>query len=440
MANMQDLIVELDSQGYSKVKTQTRSTLLVYVPKAERMIAMEDIATKLRGGISKDPLLMRKISSLGGIVFPKGSKFEDFNIGIKPDQSKSLTTDEQETLAGMFIITKLNNPDTTYSQDDLKEQQTSVKSGFSIDSLYEKAGKAWILSSTTIAETLYPMIKGKKFNVHQRSGSKFEANISEAAKRLIKESGHMIGLDKWNPADIWLVHPRHENTDFKKYRSIKELNTWLMDMFKKKEVIGVSLKQAGKTAKVQTFNEKRGLEKNIRYKSFDVGKTGFLNTINGTIYYEDGISTNPSFVIRSFGRPVSVNVEVDGKLAKGGKVGSGPLFNIIKRFDQSFRTMTHQEIINQFNRNPQKIYAMLYERARKLEPTTTSKYKTLDTFAQQVANRDNEITYVISKLQVCDILLSVKKMSTERRNKLMGAVISYALSSTEISSVFVKVS
>lgn len=437
---MQDLINNLDKQGYSKVKLQTKNTLLVYVPKAERLIAMDDIASKLRGAISKDPVLMRKISSLGAIVFPKGSQYEDYDVGIKPDLSKGLTTDEQESLAGMFIITKLRNPSTTFSLDDIQDQQRHVNSGFGIEMIYEKAGKAWILSSTTIANTLYPMIKGKTFNVHHRSGSSFVDGISEAAKTLIKQSDHVMGLDKWNPADIWLVHPKHENTDFKKYKSIQELNTWLLDKFKKKEVIGVSLKQAGKTAKVQTFNAKTGSDKNIRYKSYDVGKTGFLNTINGTIYYDDGISNGASFVIRSFGRPTSVNIEVNGKLAQGGKVGSGPAFNIIKRFDPSFRTLTHQEITSQLNRSPQKIYAMLYERARKLDPATTAKYKKLEDFTQQIENRDNTLIYVISKLQASDILISIMKMSSEKRNKMIGAMISYALSATEISSVFIKVS
>lgn len=426
------LIADLNKIGYTKHKLQTRNLVLVYVPKSDRDISLEDLARKLKGRRDKSPVVQRRVSSAGAVVFDKGP-YSGLMVGVKPDTSKGLTTDEQETLAGIFLATIMHKPTTNFDLSDLKnfgDKNTSSK--FQIEQLYEKAGKGWINSSTVIAKTFYPNIRGKKLQVHQRSRSRFVDNISSAAATLIKDSGKRLQLDKWNPADIWLVDRTLEGTDFKKFGSIIDLNTFLLEQFAKKNIIGVSLKQVGKTAKVEIFNKDK--RPAIEYKGFDAGKTGFVRPLDGTIYYNLG-----SIVIRNFGRPESVSAEINGKLAQGGKTGAGPLRNIIKDIYPKFDTMTHQEIIAYYEKDQNKYYNELYAKMRKLDPESASKYS-LDEFMSAIEAKDNKNNYLISKWQVSDILLAFNSMTKAQKNETISDIISYASSSLAISSVFYKVS
>jgi hypothetical protein len=426
------LIADLNKIGYTKHKLQTRNLVLVYVPKSDRDISLDDVAKKLNGKRDKSPVVQRRVSSAGAVVFDSGP-YSGLMVGVKPDTSKGLNTDEQETLAGIFLATIMHKPTTTFDYSDLKSfGDNNTSSRFRIDQLYEKAGKGWINSSTVIAQTFYPYIRGKKLQVHQRSRSAFVTNISTAAAALVKESGKRLQLDKWNPADIWLVDRTLEGTDFSKFGSILDLNTFLLDQFDKKNIIGVSLKQVGKTAEVSVFNkETRPV---IQYTGFDTGKTGFVTALNGTIYYNQG-----SIVIRNFGRPESVSAEINGKLAQGGKTGAGPLRNIIQDIYSKFDTMTHQEIIALYENDQNKYYNELYAKMRKLDPESAGKYS-LDDFMSAIEAKDNKNNYLISKWQVSDILMAINSMTTAQKNEVVSDIISYASSSLAISSVFYKVS
>lgn len=428
-ASMLELERELMKIGYTKFKLKTRNTLLVYVPKSDRNLAMDDIAKKLGGIVDTSPVVMRKISSAGAVRLDKG-KFAGFFVGVKPDLSAGLKTDEQETLAGIFIAAYTQNKKSIFSMGDLERAEHLVNSAHKISTLYPKAGKGWIQSSSTIAKTIGPYLSGQ-YEVHQRSKSKFVDNISKAAQTLIKQSGHKMLLDKWNPADIWLVKPKFASTNFKQFNDIVELNTWLLERFNNKEVIGVSLKQVGKSAKVQAFNKEA--RKPARYEGWDVGKTGFVNALNGTLYFDGG-----SMIIRNFGRPESVSGEINGKLAQGGKVGHGALKTIWKKYDSRFEVETHQSISSRYESDPDAVYNELFKYMKQLDPS--SSVKDAMALKEIVEAKNNTLNYIISKLQVSQFIISLDKMTKEQQNDLIGALLAYAASSTEISSVFYKVS
>lgn len=408
--------------GYTKQKQKTKAILLVYVPKAERDIHLDKIAKATKGTIDKSPKILRSVSSAGAV------QIGNYYVGVKPDLSVGLKTDEQETLAGIFIATRLANPRTDYSLAELRKHGDKfTDSAYKIDSLYEKSGKVWLDSSRVIADKVATYTSGA-YRVQQRSRSKFEANISNAAKKLIKEAGHKMGLDKWNPADIWLVRPSMVNTDFSKFKSIHSLNEFLLEQHKKKTIIGVSLKMVKKTAKLEVFNT--GVREKKNFEGFDLGKS-FSNSINATLYFTGG-----SVVIRSFGRPESVSAEINGKFAQGGKAGSGPLFNIIERIDRRFKTQDHKQISTVFNSKPEVLIKHLHSQMEKLQPENIS----YDDFKDKVMAKSNALTYVISKYQACDVIESVQRMNKNQREELIDAILSYASSSTKISSIFLKVS
>ena len=425
---------ELRKHGYVKFKHTTKTTILTYVPASERGTALQDIAKKIPGSrIDKSPTIMRKISSLGGIKIDTGP-YAGMLIGIKPDKSGGLKTDEQETLAGIFIITKFKNSRTKFSFEDLETYgDANTTSAHKIADLYEKAGKGWINSSTIIANTFVKYMKrGFNYTIHQRSASRFENAISKRAQELIKQSGHRMGIDKWNPADIWIVKDGLELTNFDNFKTMLELNEWVLEKFNSKEVMGVSLKQVGTRATVQVYND--GVKEDKAFSQIIYGKSGFANALSIDIEFDGG-----SMVVRNFGRPESVSGEINGKFAQGGKVGSGPLFNIIKRIDPNFQTKTHQEISQMYESDPMPVYKHLYDQMKKLDPTTQKQY-TLDEYTRFVEGKSNTMNYIISRWQTSDIAHSINAMTADKKNELVNAALGYASSSTEISSIFYKVS
>lgn len=428
-AVVDNLIADLAKAGYSKVTKKTSTVLLVYVPKSDINVALPDIESKLNGTWYKRS---SSISSKGYIYWESGT-YSKFKVAVKPDAAKSLSTDQQETLAGIFIATKLHHPATDYSLEELKKHgDPHTQSKFGAEQLYLIAGKGWLQSSQTVAETIYPKLKPRKYEVQQRSNSKFVDNISKTALKLIRDAGKRMGLDKWNPSDIWLVDKAFVNYNFSQFTSIIELNDWLRKQFDAGKVIGVSLKQVDKKAKVETYNyEKRDP---VEVTGWDVGKTGFVSALNGTIYHSAG-----SMIIRNFGRPENVSGEINGRLAQGGKVGAGELFSIFREHDSSFSTKSKQEIMSMFDKDQKKVYEHLYSQMEKLDPSSYSKY-TLEKFMEEVEAKQNRDNYIISKWQVSDIMTSLKEMSKEKQSQLINDMISYASSSTEISSVFYKVS
>ena len=111
----------------------------VYVYTENNLIrsTLEDIIQKTNGlyrGASN-------ISSKGTAVWNEG-EYAGLELAVKPFKDKSLNTDEQETLQGIFIATKFNKPNTNYSIEDLRKfGSTKTDSKYSIDDLYMKAKK-----------------------------------------------------------------------------------------------------------------------------------------------------------------------------------------------------------------------------------------------------------------------------------------------------------
>lgn len=373
------------------------------------------------------------ISSKGTAVWTEGD-YAGLELAVKPYKDTSLNTDEQETLQGIFIATKFNNPNTTYQLDDLKKYgDPKIDSRYKIDDLFMKTKKPWFDSSIRTAEKAFEL-KGKlgirsDFRVQQRSNSKFVDNISKAAGKLIKEAGFKMGLDKWNPADIWLCNPSLINTNFNQFTGIVQLNKWILDHFQQGKLIPVSLKFTGKNVKYEIKNPNT-VDKMFDYERYDLGKTGYTGSLYGNIYYSGG-----SISLRNFGRPESISGEINGQFAQGGKVKLSVFVEAIKRVGGNMRTKTHQEIRAMYEKTP----TMLYDKLHKDMLELTSEKLTRDQLTSEVEVKLNKINFVISKYQVGDLLRAFNKLSKEKKEKVLSAAVGYAGSETEISSVHLKI-
>ena len=421
------LITRLNKLGYVKVVALKSNVAAIYVPKSDRVIELKNVESSLKGNYATDGKAQRMSgSSIGGVYVDDG-----LMVAAKPDASKTLNIDQQETLQGIFIAAKMMNPKTQFGMADLKAAERNVQAGYKIDDLFEIAGKGWLESSRLAANATYDFLGRQRFVVCQRSKSKFVDNISKAANRLIKESGKSMGIDKWNPADIWLVKKTLLNHNFKQYTSIIDLNEFLYKSYKSKDIVGVSLKATKKKATVKIFND--GIAQEFKYEGYRAGAS-FVKAMGNQIFFTGGKIT-----FRLFGKPADVIGEIDGKHAQGGKVGGGPLFRIITEHDPKFNVPKWKSIMAMYENRPEFVVSHLYKLMKELAPDEARNISE-DEYANAIAEKPNTETYVISKWHASEVVKSFESMKPEVRNDCIKEILGYASSSTEISSIFIKVS
>lgn len=434
MAEMDDLKKELGKLGFVKFEDNTKFRVFVYVPKSDRVQELERIVKELgKFGAQRDTSSagLKAGGSLGVVSFTKSS-FEGLQIAVKPDSSKDLTTDEQESLAAYYIAAKMKNPNTDYSLDDFGT--LPVESKFTPTELFMKASKGWVKSSTLIGDRIYKTYGRFNFVICQRSRSSFVKNISDAANNLLKKAGKNIGLDKWNPADIWMVNPRMLSTDFSQFESIHDLNSFLYDKFKEKMIIGVSLKQVSRVAKAEVYNFKSG-HKPVVFNNLNLGKTGFTASIDAFVNYNNGSSV----VFRSFKPTADISGEIQGRYAQGGKVGFGALREIMAECVTGATITKNTDILREFNKGQNAYVEKLYERAKKIDNRVKSIKK--EAFKKAIFDKKAKLEpYIVSKTQALEVVETLTRAKKSDVECAVGKMISYASSSTDVSSVFVKVS
>jgi len=433
-SNIDALKKQVNKLGYSKIEDKTRTMFAVYVPKSDRAIEIDKVANSLKNqGAERDTstAALKKGGSLGVIKFT-GGPYQELNIVFKPDASKDLTTDEHESLSAYVAALKFKDPNTDFTLDEFSK--LPVQSQYTAKQLLDKAPQGWMQSSILHAERLHRTFGKGNYIFCQRSNSKFVDNISSKALELLKKADHKIGLDKWNPADIWMVNPKLINMSFDHFDSIHMLNTFLYEQYTKKMLIGVSLKQAKGKAKAEVFNYRLG-QRPVTLDSMNLGKTTYTKSIDAFINYNKG----SSIVLRSFKPTADISGEINGKYAQGGKVGFGPLNRIIGECVPRAKLTKNSDILRMFKASPDRYLSQMYDKAKATDKKVVSMDK--QQFKKDVLARGAKTTpYVVSKTQATEVINELQKASKDKVECAIAKMISYAASSTEVSSVFVKVS
>ena len=431
LENNEDLKNELQKLGYTKFADASSTRVFVYVPPSDRKSTLEKIASQMPGAEHDTSTAGLKAGGSMGIIKFNAGKFQSNQVAVKPDKSADLSTDEHESLSAYCCALKWKDPNTNYSIEDFKS--LSAQSSYDPKALVKKASQGWMSSSILHAERLYRTFKRNKYVFCQRSDSKFVDNISKAANRLLKVAGKKMVIDKWNPADMWMVQQSFLTTDFTHFDSIEMLNQWLYKQFVDKTVIGVSLKQGVKKVKAEVYNFKTG-HKPITYSGSHLGKRGFTKSIDGFIQYNTG-----EVVLRSFTTMGNISGEIKGRYAAGGKVGFGEIQNIIAACVPGQKLMLNKDIIAAYKKDQDKFLDQMYLDARKIDNRLQRVSR--DVFKKEILAKGAKTEpYIVSKKQVLDVISAIQKAKKDKIECAIQKMISYASSSTEVSSVFVKVS
>ena len=158
-------------------------------------------------------------------------------------------------------------------------------------------------------------------------GSTWVKSLGTNWKRLNKKAGlPFTDVNKWNPADIWLIGSDTVSNEFLESEAMEELNAKIKEAFKDKDVYGVSLKLMMGATHVDTVNY-RPNQVVPKFKEKTVGKVNFYRSKDVYLKYESG-----EIQFRGFGGKVdSWQGELGGAHSKLGKIGRGSINTVLRK-------------------------------------------------------------------------------------------------------------
>ena len=177
-------------------------------------------------------------------------------IGIKfttVNQSKTNTAD-QERGSSFIFGQSLNNNKKFKSWDDIvadKDTFPKLVRLFKGDVPFD-----WLISYYAQQKILLDEVQPVRVSKFNRDGG-----FMDFITKLISRKFKITKKDNWDPADIWIIHGDErqyinqiEQSMEGPHQTIGELNDILRGMFRRKEVMGVSLKKTGKVAYYEEVN------------------------------------------------------------------------------------------------------------------------------------------------------------------------------------------
>lgn len=198
----------------------------------------------------------------------------------------------------------------------------------SIDIIMNDLPDDWINSSIAGANTLFKNLKDKKNYTFHR-GSKSVNIIESTFNRINKNEKAFGNLNKWSPADIYIIKNGVSLNELSKENTLKGLNQKMLDYINKSEIIGVSLKKI--YGNYGSFTKKNFSSDRSSSKVMFRGITSKVDSMDG--YIQWGPNNLEKIQFRSFGGDASLTGwqgEIKGAAANQGKISLGPINFILK--------------------------------------------------------------------------------------------------------------
>ena len=308
----------------------------------------------------------------------------------------------------------------------------------------KKLNVHWLRSAVIIANQFVGKYgRSKKFKFHR--GSKIVSDIESEFHRLSKKEGIKMNVNKWSPADIWAVSGKFNAKNLKGFETLDEYNRFIMQEFRQKNLIGVSLKVVkGEKAKEEIYNDEGQPEMKIKFdaigffnKKFDFFSDRISKTVH--LYYTvNGNKTQMNF--RTFsGGTANYSGEIIGKYAAGGKVGSSALEQIMDQIGipksayhdvKSFKSFVRNEPPDHIFKQYVNFYKDLHPKEKRRTDVLIEKAR-----AQFHAKGSGWFYSKFLGMQILSLVVKGRKV-----NEFLKEIVRYASSATAHSAVFVKYS
>jgi hypothetical protein len=416
-----DLKTELDKFGYKDLADgKTSKTVVVQLPKGgDREGTLRDVAKKLkRFGARYNPTGGQ--SSIGRTECT-GSYFIECKIkGGGGSGAGSDITELAESAQCVYLAAKYKK--NQYDHKTLAAVKANYDVSDTLKRINEKITDDWIESSKLGAELIAKKFpnSGKNYVAHR--GSRWVDALENHWKKLNKEAGRpFTNLNKWSPADMYIVSTKGKTINLLNAKTLVELNTMMLDAYKSKDIVGISLKKMRGTAMLKELNVTRD-RKTYEFQSSTTGLRGFFQSGDGYIMFNGGRAQ-----FRRFG---SIwQGELKGKNANMGKVSGGPVGALVKEYfgvdliPQRVLTVANDETIDKF-----------YEWYNLCDDTP--KMDKQDFYKEVKAKNMN---WFVSKIMTTQLMAIVAQATTKQRDAFTSGMVNYAASESILSGPYAKV-
>ena len=214
------------------------------------------------------------------------------------------------------------------TRDNFAKAMATASIDTTFQSILNDLPDDWINSSISGANSLFRKFGGKgNFTFHRGST---QVNLIESTfTRINKEEKAFGNLNKWSPADIYIIKNGSNLNAIAKEATLKGLNIKMFNLIENNDVIGVSLKKIVGSAAI---SQKNFPTDTTAVKAKYRGMTTNLDAMDG--YIQWGSSASEKIQFRSFGGESSLTGwqgEIKGASANQGKISLGPINFILKR-------------------------------------------------------------------------------------------------------------
>jgi hypothetical protein len=270
---------------------------------------------------------------------------------IKVLSSAELT--RQQELGSAWIFRRALKDNMRYSRwEDILEDPKYDELG-GAKGIYPTVDKDWLKTFFLQQKTMLQEFSNPQFTEFNR-----EYGFMKFISDLVKNKFGISKKDSWDPADIWciknedkVINEIKKIVEKNEYETITELNVLLRTYFKKKIIVGVSLKKvSGKQALYEEINVENDLEYLNKDYTFDVsqikidlsmkpGREIKLGTQDTTIFV-DAIEGDKKITYKyqittiSSSRFNNLKFEPTSSAATAARLGKAPVDMVIGVFDE----------------------------------------------------------------------------------------------------------
>jgi hypothetical protein len=418
-----DLKVELAYANVGElVDGKTSRTVTIQVPKGtdrvETLIKAADIL-KSYGGKYNDK---GGQSSIGRTECNGGYYVECKHKGGGGSGAGSDLTAIVESAQCVYLAVKYNKKG-VYTTSNMSSASRHYDVTETLEKIQSKLPEKWIASSKKGSDKIaekFPNIT-KSYVCHR--GSSWVSALEAHWKTLNVAAGKPFGdINKWSPADIWLISSQGSRVDITQATSLVELNQLLVEQYQSKDIVGVSLKQ------IQTATARFGelnmdsARKEYKYESSTLGLRGFWMSQDGYIYF-----AGQKIQFRKFGS--TWQGELKGQFANMGKVSGGPVANIVKDvFDVD---LVPQRLLKNRTQEDEDQFYEWYKKVPYTEDISKSD------FLSNLRQKDQN--WYLSKIMTVQLFAIVENGTVAQKNAFTSGLVNYAGSESRLSGPYCKV-
>ena len=417
-----ELKIELDKCGYGDlVDGKTSKTVVVQLPKGgDREGSLREIEKKLKKFSARyNPTGGQ--SSVGRTECTGGYYIECKIKGGGGSGAGSDITELAESAQCVYLAAKYNNKG-DYSQKSLGSAKNSYDVSDTLKRINEKITDDWIDSSKLGAAVIAKQFPngGKNYVAHR--GSSWVDALEGHWKVLNNEAGKpFTNLNKWSPADMYIVSGKGKTIDLTKAKTLVELNSMRLSAYKSKDIVGISLKKMRGTAQFKELNVNKD-RSTYEFISSTTGLRGFFQSGDGYIMFNGGKAQ-----FRKFGS--TWQGELKGKNANMGKVSGGPVIGFVKEYFK--KDMTPQRELSVADDATIDQFYEWYNACGDTPEMT--KYD----FYKEVKAKD--MNWFVSKIMTAQLMSIVDNAPKKQQDAFTSGMVNYAASESILSGPYCKV-